>query len=130
MEEKQERERSDYTFEESSIMKKWNARINADAIKKCETCIAMALCGGGCPFNSLKHGGDIFSANDDRSCVQAKVFLEWLIKETITGLPMDVFYNVSMAEKKKILGNINLDRRVPMSGYSKYGEFILDERYM
>lgn len=130
MEEKQERERSDYTFEESSIMKKWNARINADAIKKCETCIAMALCGGGCPFNSLKHGGDIFSANDDRSCVQAKVFLEWLIKETVTGLPMDAFYNVSMAEKEKIFGNINLEQRVPMSSYSKYGEFILDERYM
>ena len=40
------------------------------------------------------------------------------------------FYNVGMAEKKKILGNINLGRRVPMSSYSEYGEFILDERYM
>ena len=130
MEEKKEFEKPDYTFKDSSIMKKWNARVNADVISKCSTCVAMALCGGGCPFNSLKHGGDVFSANDDRSCVQAKLFLDWLINETLRGLPIDTFYNVTVTEKKKLLGSIDLKRNVPMSSYSKYGEFVLNERYL
>ena len=130
MEEKQEREKPDYTFAESSIMKKWNARVNADVINKCSTCIAMALCGGGCPFNSLKHGGDIFSANDDRSCVQAKLFLDWLIKKTVCGLPVNTFYNVSLTEKRTVLGNTDLELNFPMSSYSKYGEFVFYVRYL
>lgn len=129
MEEEKERENAAYKFEKSQVMQKWNSRINV-MINECETCPAIALCGGGCPYNSLKNHGDIFSANDKRTCVQAEFFLNWLLSELVSEYHQNRFKEVTQQEKRKLLGNISLDAFVPMQEYSKYGEFKIDARYL
>lgn len=129
MEEEKEREDAAYKFEKSQIMKKWNSRINV-MINECKTCPAIALCGGGCPYNSLKNHGDIFSAKDKRTCVQAEFFLNWLLSKLVSEYYHNEFKEVTQQEKQKLLGNISLDAFVPMQEYSKYGEFKIDARYL
>lgn len=129
MEEEKEREDAAYKFEKSQVMQKWNSRINV-MINECEVCPAIALCGGGCPYNSLKNQGDIFSANDKRTCAQAEYFLKWMLSELVTKYYHNEFREVTSKEKRKLLGNISLDKFVPMQEYSKYGEFKIDARYL
>ena len=86
MEEKKERERSDYNIDNSEIMKRWNNRVSCN-ISGCSDCEALALCGGGCPYNSHINGGDIFSPNDERSCIQAKEFLKFFMKTVLLTVP-------------------------------------------
>ncbi|MBR0191594.1 MAG: radical SAM protein [Thermoguttaceae bacterium] len=128
MEEQKEIELPTYSFEESQIMKKWNERISP-SIPGCAACPALGLCGGGCPYNSLKNGGCIFSSNDERSCCQAKLMLNHLIELLAKDVQPRGFYEVTAEDKKRLLGNIDLDLSIPMKEYSKYGEFELDEQY-
>lgn len=128
MEEQKEIELPTYSFRESQIMKKWNERISP-LIPGCTDCPALALCGGGCPYNSLKNGGSIFSSNDERSCYQAKFMLNHLIELLEQEIQPRGFYEVTASDKKRLLGKIDLDRSIPMQEYSKYGEFELDEQY-
>lgn len=129
MEEEREREDADYKFEKSRVMQKWNSRINV-RIDECESCPAIALCGGGCPYNSLKNHGDIFSANDKRTCTQADFFLKWMLSELVSEYYDNQFKEVTQQEKRMLLGNISLEAFVPMQEYSKYGEFKIDARYL
>lgn len=129
MEEQKERERASTGFADGTVMKKWNTRLNA-SMKDCQGCPAIALCGGGCPYNSLKNGGHIFTANDERSCEQARHILHWLLEELVREFPADTFQEIRAEDKKRLLGKIDLSVPVPMSGYSRYGEFSVDERFL
>lgn len=129
MEEKKERERSDYNINNSEIMKKWNNRVSCN-ISGCSDCEALALCGGGCPYNSHINGGDIFSPNDERSCIQAKEFLKFFMKKLANTVPVNTFHEVTESEKKNLLKSINLDGYIPLEHYSRYGEFVLPKRYL
>lgn len=128
MEEEAERSKTDYDIEKSELIKKWNTRISCN-MDNCSECRALGLCGGGCPYNSFKHGGHIFTSNDERSCVQAKYFLEWMIGELLQNQSQEGFYEFTEKDKLAILGNINLDRYIPLEKYSRYGEFVIDEQY-
>ena len=129
MEEKKECEKREYSYETSNIVKKWNSRVSL-SVPKCRGCSAIALCGGGCPYNSLKNGGDIFSPNDERSCIQAKLILRWLLEKVAESFNGDEFREITIDDKKKLLGKIDLNKHVPMSEYSRYGEFKVDERFL
>lgn len=128
MEEEAERTKTDYDIEKSELMKKWNTRISCD-MDNCAECKALGLCGGGCPYNSFKHGGHIFTSNDERSCVQAKYFLMWMIGELLQNQYQDGFYEFTDKDKLSILGNIDLNKYIPLEKYSRYGEFVIDEKY-
>jgi uncharacterized protein len=129
MEEEKDREDNNKSYQNNLLIIKWNERLSC-SMKKCQDCAAMALCGGGCPFNSFKHGGDFFSPADGRSCSQAHIFLNWLFEKTIQYIPEETFYEVSLKDKQKILGKISLEEHVPLGNYSQYGEFKLPEQYL
>ena len=129
MEEKKEQENGDYDIHTSETMIKWNQRVSCN-IKGCDTCEALALCGGGCPYNSHINGGDIFSPNDQRSCLQAKEFLKYFLHKLSLMVPANTFYEITQAEKQSLLVDIDLDRYIPLERYSRYGEFTLDKRYL
>ena len=45
---------------------------------ECMDCAAVAICGGGCPYNAHINTGSIWG-KDDRFCIHAKMTLDWLI---------------------------------------------------
>ena len=127
MEEKKEMEDDSCTFAESRLLGKWNTRLSPK-MPQCSTCKALALCGGGCPYNSYKNKGDIFSSNDKRSCIQADMFLNRILDKMTERFGKDEFREVTADEKLTILGNIDLNRYIPLGRYSQYGEFKLENR--
>ena len=50
--------------------------------EECQDCVALGICGGGCPINAmhLKEGNTIHDL-DERFCTHAKLTLEFLIKD-------------------------------------------------
>ncbi|EIC23819.1 FibroRumin system radical SAM peptide maturase [Thiorhodovibrio frisius] len=44
----------------------------------CENCMALGICGGGCPLNALKNTGSIWGL-DERFCVHSIKTLQWLV---------------------------------------------------
>lgn len=69
----------DSTFNPSNnrVFQEWSQRSPLN-MKECEECIALGICGGGCPFNAEYETGSIWGL-DTRFCVHAKMTLEWLI---------------------------------------------------
>lgn len=117
------------SFSESELVKSWNRRLSC-ILRGCDSCDAMALCGGGCPANSAKNGGDLLCVGkDDRTCNQAKIILKWLLSELTTFFPNDKFIEIRESDKLKLLGNINTNEKTPLCEYSKYGEFKLNIIY-
>lgn len=55
----------------------WNKRtpLNMDV---CQECIALGICGGGCPANAKNNNLTIWDL-DERFCIHSKKTLEWLI---------------------------------------------------
>ena len=53
--------------------------INKD---ECQDCVALGICGGGCPINAmhLKKGNTIHDL-DERFCTHSKLTLDFLIKD-------------------------------------------------
>ena len=49
----------------------------------CYTCIALASCGGGCPFDGIKRFGQII---DKRECVVTPPILQAAVKEVLSGI--------------------------------------------
>jgi len=62
---------------QEKVFQEWSKRTPVN-MKECESCIALGICGGGCPHNADKKHGSIW-ALDDRFCVHAKKTLHWLI---------------------------------------------------
>lgn len=52
-------------------------------LPQCRDCIALSVCGGGCPFSADERNGSIWEL-DDIFCVHAKKTIEFLIKDLIT----------------------------------------------
>jgi uncharacterized protein len=75
----------------------WNKRTPIN-IPQCQGCIALGICGGGCPYNARHKHGNIWEL-DNRFCVHAKKTLDYLI--------WDVF--IKMQKKSKILGSLSKD---------------------
>lgn len=50
---------------------------------QCRNCIALSVCGGGCPFSADERNGNIWEL-DDIFCVHAKKTIEFLIKDLIS----------------------------------------------
>lgn len=72
------------TLYEQPLFKEWRHRFPLN-MKKCSDCVAVALCGGGCPYASEVNAGSIWEV-DERICPQAKQSLEWMIWETYDRL--------------------------------------------
>ena len=129
MEVGKEHETGENNFESNQTMNLWNSRLSC-LMPQCSSCLSMALCGGGCPYNSFRNGGgDIFMSNDKRSCRQSEIFLLWLLNKLASEFPKDEFVEITSRDKLKLLGNIDLSQEIPLAGYSRYGEFEIDERF-
>jgi uncharacterized protein len=51
-------------------------------MEQCKNCIALSVCGGGCPYSANVRSGSIWEI-DESYCVHAKVTTEFLIKDLI-----------------------------------------------
>ncbi|NEQ38012.1 MAG: SPASM domain-containing protein [Okeania sp. SIO3I5] len=69
----------DTTFNPGSnpVFQEWSKRSPLN-MKECENCIALGICGGGCPLSADYETGSIWGL-DSRFCVHSKMTLEWLI---------------------------------------------------
>jgi uncharacterized protein len=67
----------DFNPAENKVYQEWAKRspLNMDA---CQDCIALGICGGGCPFVAERKTGSIWGL-DEQFCVHAKKTTEWLI---------------------------------------------------
>jgi len=70
---------SDDTFDVSNdpTYREWSMRSPIN-MPQCQSCSALGICGGGCPFQAKIEKGSIWNL-DERFCVHAKLTLEWLI---------------------------------------------------
>lgn len=51
-------------------------------MEQCKNCIALSVCGGGCPYSANVRSGSIWEI-DESYCVHAKATTEFLIKDLI-----------------------------------------------
>lgn len=59
------------------VYNEWNHRSPV-FMDECEECPAIAICGGGCPYNAFINTGSIWG-KDERFCIHATAALNWLI---------------------------------------------------
>lgn len=59
------------------VFLEWSRRSPL-AMAACQDCVALGICGGGCPLNADNEEGTIWGL-DKRFCVHCKMTLEWLI---------------------------------------------------
>jgi len=66
------------------LFNEWRQRfpLNMD---KCTDCLAISVCGGGCPYAAVITDGSIWEI-DSRICHQAKNILEWMIWDTYKNM--------------------------------------------
>ena len=62
---------------DSATFREW-ARRKPVNIPSCHGCPAIAVCGGGCPYQAYLSSGSIWEM-DERMCLHNKLFLEWAI---------------------------------------------------
>lgn len=66
------------------LFNEWHHRFPLN-MEKCWDCVAIGICGGGCPYASQVTKGSIWEI-DERACYQAKQILEWMIWDTYDHL--------------------------------------------
>ncbi|MDD5551639.1 MAG: radical SAM protein [Candidatus Pacebacteria bacterium] len=73
----------DITFDPFNhpIWEEWKFRSPL-FMEQCYNCIALSICGGGCPYSAYKSKGSIWEV-DDIFCVHAKATAEFLIRDLI-----------------------------------------------
>lgn len=76
----------------SEVFQEWSKRSPLN-MKECENCIALGICGGGCPLNADYETGSIWGL-DSRFCVHAKTTLEWLIWDLFEHMQVNVSNHV------------------------------------
>ncbi len=59
------------------VFLEWSRRSPL-AMAACQDCVALGICGGGCPLNADNEEGSIWGL-DKRFCVHCKMTLEWLV---------------------------------------------------
>ena len=69
----------DLIVEKTPVYQEWHKRSPL-FMPQCQECIALGICGGGCPCNAELAHGSIWEL-DERFCTHAKLTLEWLIKD-------------------------------------------------
>ena len=57
----------------------WRSRSPFN-MPECIDCVALGICGGGCPYEAFLQKGSIW-ALDERFCVHAKITLKFLIQD-------------------------------------------------
>lgn len=62
-----------------NVFGEWWNRIPVN-MPQCQSCPAIALCGGGCAYNALIKNGSLWSV-DPQQCEYMKIFIEWLIRD-------------------------------------------------
>lgn len=98
--------------------------INRD---ECSRCPAIAICGGGCPYDAWVQHGNINNLDTIR-CQQANILLQWLVWDLFGQMkgeikdPWDLIVP-EPAQRQMIYSTINVDSKsLPLQGYSTYGE--------
>lgn len=65
--------------ENTPTYKVWKKRTPI-TMKQCQPCVALGICGGGCPCDAEITKGSILEL-DERFCVHAKMTIDWIIKD-------------------------------------------------
>ncbi|MEK7564618.1 MAG: radical SAM protein [Patescibacteria group bacterium] len=68
---------ADFDIKTNPDFLEWSKRSPLN-MPECQKCMALGICGGGCPFQAEITTGSIWGL-DERFCVHAKMTLEWLI---------------------------------------------------
>lgn len=71
-------------IENHPVFQEWARRMPLN-IPKCQDCEAIAICGGGCPYQSKITKGSIWEL-DERMCKFNKGLLEWMINDAAKNL--------------------------------------------
>jgi uncharacterized protein len=61
------------------VFSEWTRRMPV-TMPECQGCPAIALCGGGCPYNALITKGSIWE-RDPQQCGYMRVLLDWLLED-------------------------------------------------
>lgn len=69
----------DLIVEKTPTYKTWKGRSPL-LMSQCQSCIALGICGGGCPCDAEISKGSLWEL-DERFCVHAKMTTEWLIRD-------------------------------------------------
>lgn len=67
----------DFNPSKDEIFNDWSKRSPLN-MKECQDCIALGICGGGCPMNAERNLGSIWDL-DERFCLHAKKTLKWMV---------------------------------------------------
>jgi len=68
---------TNFDVKKNSVFMEWSKRSPLN-MPECQKCIALGICGGGCPFQAEIATGSIWGL-DERFCIHAKMTLEWLL---------------------------------------------------
>jgi uncharacterized protein len=95
----------------------WN-RCSPLLDRACFGCVALAICGGGCPYNSYVAGGKLLGY-DEKTCDTSKGFIKWLIEDLAQqigkeALAHQTLHVATKEEKAKIFGNIPARLTLPL----------------
>lgn len=71
----------DFNIKKDPDYAEWSMRSPLN-MPECQKCLALGICGGGCPFQAEIEKGSIWNL-DERFCVHAKMTLEWLIWDVL-----------------------------------------------
>jgi uncharacterized protein len=66
------------------VFLEWSRRSPIN-MPQCQKCIALGICGGGCPYNARHKKGSIWDL-DERFCVHAKKVLDYLIWDVFSRI--------------------------------------------
>jgi len=67
----------DFNPKDDEVFNDWSKRSPLN-MEECQDCIALGICGGGCPMNAERNLGSIWNL-DERFCLHAKKTLEWMV---------------------------------------------------
>ncbi|MCF8106408.1 MAG: radical SAM protein [Desulfohalobiaceae bacterium] len=73
------------TIYQYPLFEEWRYRFPLNMVK-CADCVAISICGGGCPYASMVNHGSIWEI-DERICHQAKAIQEWMIWDAYENMP-------------------------------------------
>ena len=104
----------------------WSTRsaVNAD---ECQSCPALAICGGGCPYNAWVRFRDLHG-RDEKVCLTSKALIDWAIHE-VMALPSvrqrlqdNALIAVAPTERAQIFKEVPLRHKVVLQMISDYSE--------
>lgn len=93
----------------------------------CLKCPAIAICGGGCPYDAYARSGNIRNRDTIR-CEQSKRLLEWLVWDLWRQINKPILSKwdiiiPTLSERRRIYSKVNINGTIiPLQNYSKFGE--------